>query len=55
MPSDPFIQKLLSSDDARNEGLLEYRKALNELEAIVPSRQKALRLLNAGRHFDNDW
>ncbi len=55
LPSDPLIQKFLSSDDARIEGLLGYTNALRELETIMPSRQKAIRRQAAQRHADNDW
>lgn len=55
LPSDPLIQKFLSSDDARIEGLLGYTNALRELETIMPSRQKAIRRQAAQRHVDNDW
>ena len=55
LPGDPLIQKFLSSNDARIEGLLEYTNALGELEAIMPSRQKAIRRRTAERYADNDW
>jgi len=55
LPSDPLVQKLLSSNDARIEELLEYTNALRELEAIMPSRQKAIRRQTAQRQADNDW
>ena len=55
LPSDPLVQNLLASFEARIGGLLEYRKALQKLEAIMPSRQKAIRRQTAHRHPDDDW
>jgi len=41
IPSDPLVQKLLASDEARVEGLKEYEKALAELEELMPSDRDA--------------
>lgn len=41
IPSDPLVQKLLASDEARVEGLMEYEKLLAELEELLPSDRDA--------------
>jgi hypothetical protein len=38
--SDPLVQRLIASSDARIEGLVIYIKALKELETIMPSHKK---------------
>ncbi|SLM11157.1 hypothetical protein SPIROBIBN47_180022 [uncultured spirochete] len=39
--SDPLVQRLIASSDARMEQTVVYTSALKELESIMPSRQKS--------------
>ncbi len=39
--SDPRVQRLIASSDARMEQTVVYTTALKELESILPSRQKS--------------